>query len=113
MKKTTHKEKKSFINAPFFSAFLGLLALLPLSVYAADPGNGQRIYLVNCAGCHGQDGISEMPQAPNLARYDIFTKPDPVLIGTIRSGRNMMPSFLGVLSDQEMRDVISYVRTLH
>ncbi|MES1981634.1 MAG: cytochrome c [Pseudomonadota bacterium] len=118
MKKTMLNGKISIFSTPVFAVCMGLLAISPLPVlaapgFAADPGNGQRVYMMNCSGCHGQNGISDMPQAPNLARYEVFTKPDQVLINTIRSGRNMMPAFLGVLNDQQMRDVISYVRTLH
>jgi len=119
MKQITLNRKKPVISVPLLlSAYFGMLAFLPVSVFAApvfaaDPINGQKIYLMHCAGCHGQNGISDMPQAPNLARYEIFTKADQALIDTIRSGRNMMPAFLGILNDHEIRDVISYVRTLH
>jgi mono/diheme cytochrome c family protein len=87
-----------------------LLALSTQTVLAA--GNGQQLYQKNCASCHGANGLGQMKGVPNLASFDVFSKPDQPLIEVIRSGRNTMPSFLGILNDREIRDVISYVRTL-
>lgn len=95
-----------------FLAWLGLLAMLPISGFASDPVNGQRLYSAHCAGCHGVDGVSVMKQAPNLATPEIFTQSDQVLLEIIRPGRNLMPPFLGILKQGEMLDVISFLRTL-
>jgi cytochrome c6 len=94
------------------SSCLAVLTILPHSALAADPGNGQRLYLTHCAGCHGQTGLSTMPNAPNLSRSERLNQPDPVVVDKIRSGINAMPPFLGILKDNEIYDVVSYVRTL-
>lgn len=83
------------------------------SLYAADTFKGQRTYSTHCAICHGQTGRSVLPGAPNFARGEGILKPDFTLLATIRSGRNAMPAFQGILSDRDIMDVIAYVRTLH
>jgi len=87
-----------------------LLALSPLQAFAA--GNGQQLYQRNCASCHGENGLGQMKGVPKLSGFDVFSQPDQPLIEVIRSGRNTMPSFLGILNDREIREVIRYIRTL-
>ena len=89
-----------------------LLAVLPVSASAADLGKGRSLYLAHCSGCHGASGFSVMSQAPSFARGERLVQPDPVLIDAIRSGKNAMPPFLGILNDREILDVIAYTRTL-
>ena len=93
-------------------AFL-LLALGSSASYAADPGKGGGFYAANCATCHGASGISAMPGAPNFARGESLMKPDAQLLSSIQAGKNAMPAYRGILSDQEILDVIAYLRTLN
>ena len=90
-----------------------LLAALPQSASAAGTDNGQQLYLAHCAGCHGANGISVIPGAKNFSRAEHVAQPDQSLIDIIRSGRNMMPAYLGILNDREILSVINYIRTLH
>lgn len=93
--------------------WLALAALMmPLATQAADMINGQRIFLAHCAGCHGMNGIPVMPTAPTFARGERLMQPDVILLQSIRTGRNAMPGFMGMLSDREILDVISFLRTL-
>ena len=78
--------------------------------FAAGLDNGQQLYLTHCAGCHGNNGVSTMPDAPNFSRAKLFTQSDESLIDLVRSGRNMMPAYLGILSDREILNVINYAR---
>ncbi|MFZ5509989.1 MAG: c-type cytochrome [Pseudomonadota bacterium] len=90
-----------------------LLAALALGAVAAhaDLGNGARLYNTHCAGCHGVRGIPVMPGAPAFARGERLMQPDQQLLQTLRTGKNAMPAFLGILSERDMMDVISYLRT--
>lgn len=102
--------KVRWIN--FAASLVALLLVQPVSVFAADLDKGKSIYLIHCAGCHGEDGFSVMPQTPNFARGEGLAQPDPVLMDAIRTGSDRRPPFLGILNDKEILDVISYVRTL-
>ena len=90
--------------------FAMLLAILPLTASATD--SGRQLYLAHCSGCHGANGISVMPQAQNFSRAKLLVQPDQDLIEIIRSGRNLMPAYFGILSEQEITLIINYLRKL-
>lgn len=79
---------------------------------AADVINGSRVYARHCSACHGPGGVSVMPGAPHLARGERLMQPDLALLATLKSGKNAMPAYIGILSDREILDVIAYSRTL-
>lgn len=104
---------RSAVRALTVAALLPFaLMLVPRQAGAADMINGQRIYGMHCAGCHGPRGISLLPYAPSFARGERLMQPDIALLTSIRNGRNAMPGFMGLLRDQEILDVISYLRTM-
>ncbi len=80
---------------------------------AADPRNGAKIYNNHCANCHGAQGNGMMPGMPNFLRGEGLLKPDAALVQTLENGAGMMPAFRGLLTTQEMLDVIAYLRTMH
>lgn len=93
--------------------FLGAIMLLSAgSTGAADVIKGAQIYAMHCAGCHGPRGVSVMPNAPHLARGERMMQSDLALLAALKTGKNAMPAYLGILSDREMLDVIAYSRTL-
>jgi len=100
-------------NRPFLlliGAFLSFVCID--TVYAADPLQGGKSYQSHCINCHGANGAGEIPNAPDFARGERLLQPDNTLLETIKSGKGMMPAYRGVLTDEEIRDVIAYVRTL-
>jgi cytochrome c6 len=82
------------------------------SASAVDLARGQRLYNLHCAACHGMTGIPVMPEAPNLAMRERMNQPDVVLMQSLKMGKKNMPPFFGRLKDQELLDVIQYVRTM-
>lgn len=92
----------------------GLTLLLACGAsQGADTNKGRQMYMANCAICHGQNGRSVMPGAPSFDRGDGLLRPDFTLLASIRSGKNAMPAFQGILADRDIMDVIAYLRTLH
>ena len=87
-------------------------ALLSQAASAADVAQGQRIYMTHCVACHGVGGVSVIPNAPNFSRGERLMQPDMGLMMTIKAGKTAMPSFNGILRDQQILDVIAYLRTL-
>lgn len=79
---------------------------------AADISKGGQVYAMHCVSCHGRSGVNVMPGAPNLARGDGMMQPDMGLLALIRTGKNAMPGYAGILKDAEILDVIAYLRTL-
>jgi cytochrome c6 len=101
------------INFGLISLFVGsaLLTSTP-TVYAGDINKGARLYAQHCVTCHGVDGVNVMPDAPNFAHSERLLRPDNFILDAIKQGNNAMPSYAGVLKDQDILDVISYLRTL-
>ena len=93
----------------------------PAAALPGDPNNGQTVYAQNCATCHGNsleggigatlNPIDKLPGVPSSL--------DPTfLIQVITAGRTHqagdpkqadMPAWQGKLSDQEIKDVASYI----
>lgn len=96
------------------SVIFGLMLLLTNGTsYAADINKGRQLFATNCAICHGQSGRSAMPGAPNFDRGEGLMRPDFTLLATIRTGKNAMPAYQGLLADRDILDVIAFLRTLH
>ena len=89
-----------------------MLLVAAMQVSAADIGRGAQLYRLHCASCHGPTGVSAMPGTPNVARGTTLMQPDTLLLASIRSGRNAMPGYVGILKDQEILDVIAFMRTM-
>ena len=80
---------------------------------------GQEIYTVYCASCHGHQG-----RADGIAANNLKTKPMPfydkrvtaqsngALFWKIREGRGEMPSFKELLSEEQKWQLVEYVRDL-
>lgn len=81
------------------------------SAFAIDPSNGAKIYAKHCANCHGVGGQSINPLTPNFSQGEGLRKPDGELMDSIRMGKKTMPGYQGILREQDIFDVLSYVRT--
>jgi mono/diheme cytochrome c family protein len=85
--------------------------------------SGARLYLDNCAACHRTDGTGAMPAFPSLSGNASVLSDDPTsLIHIVLSGSHMpstaaaptplaMPDFGWRLSDQQIADLLSFVRS--
>jgi cytochrome c6 len=90
-----------------------LMLLCPCLSYAADTNKGAEVYNMYCASCHGVSGESVIPGAPNFAQDEGLMSPDGTLFISIQSGKAAMPAYRGILSDQDILNVIAYLRTLN
>jgi mono/diheme cytochrome c family protein len=94
---------------------LGVLwFMLPLAAQEAPSAQdttkieaGERVYSDNCQGCHGDELVSSGQffdlrrlTAKDRARFD----------NSVRNGKNQMPPWKGVLSDEEIDQVWHYIR---
>ena len=74
------------------------------AVFAA----GQKLFLKNCAHCHGADAHGD--DGPDLHNLD---GTDEQIATRIRNGKKgQMTAFAGKLSPEDIRDVLAYLRTL-
>lgn len=83
------------------------------AAHAGNPFSGKEPYLKHCAGCHGERGESKMLGVPNFSRGEVvISNIDSTLLQSIKRGKGTMPGFQGLLKDQEILDIIAYLRTL-
>ena len=108
----SHNLKGLYMRKLFFALTAILLAAAVTSARAADTSKGAQTYALHCQSCHGRTGVSGMPGAPNLARGEGLMQPDMMLLASIKTGKNAMPGYMGILKDQDILDVIAYSRTL-
>lgn len=75
---------------------------------ASDADQGHRLFLMNCAHCHGDDARGD--EGPDL--HDLH-KNDARIRRVITAGiKGEMPSFSKKLGDPEIRSLTAYLRTL-
>ncbi|MBI5327496.1 MAG: cytochrome c [Deltaproteobacteria bacterium] len=77
-----------------------------------DVAKGKEIFHERCAACHGADGNALLPNAPSFAKGERMEKTDSELLKTIKHGKEMMPPWEGVISDEEQLNTLNYVRVI-
>src|SRR5271166_5255727 len=100
----------------FRMAALVLLATsMALPAFSQAPGADT--YKAKCAMCHGADGLAATPMGKNMK---ILSFKDPAMIkatdaqfiASTKNGKGKMPAYKGKLTDAQINDVISFIRTL-
>jgi mono/diheme cytochrome c family protein len=106
--------------------FVAGLLLLHCANARADSERGKRIYRENCAPCHGASGRGDGVGAQSLpvqpadhtngtlmsARTDAFLR-DVIAKGGSAMGLSaFMPAWRGIFKDDEIQDLVDYVRSL-
>jgi len=98
----------------------------PVAKTGGDPAGGEAVYQIYCASCHGPRGDGDGPAAlaldPKPARHSdgayMNALGNDYLFEVIREGgaavgkSPLMAAWGGSLSDEQIRDVIAFVRTL-
>ncbi|HFE38122.1 MAG TPA: cytochrome c [Gammaproteobacteria bacterium] len=81
------------------------------SVWANDVFSGRKVYLRECASCHGARGEGKLPGMLNFQESQTLFKTNSTLADIVRDGKGIMPSFNGLISDEDISNVIAYLRT--
>lgn len=109
-----------------FFLVLAVIQVPAVAVGAGDAARGKAKYNEVCAPCHGASGRGDGPAAAGLP-----TKPrdhtdaaymrklsDPQIFDIIKRGGQalgkspLMPPWDGQLSEQQIQDLVAYIRTL-
>lgn len=81
-------------------------------------GRGARIFQRSCSGCHGVDGRGVMRLGLTRPPRDLTNSEfqaqmtDEQLRQSIRYGKGQMPAFGGLMADEDISHVITFVRRL-
>lgn len=84
---------------------------------AKEPAEARSLYSKHCASCHGADGTGNTPigkklKIRDLRSPDVQKTSNAQLTAIIRDGKGKMPPFKSKLKPEEIRDLVTYIRTL-
>ena len=111
-------------NTFYIVNFAFCIAAANASLAAAPPRipeQGKMIFEDRCAVCHGTQGRGDGPEAPflsprpaSLISAGTSVKTDGELLAVIANGkpRTSMPAWKDLLTEEQRRDVLAYIRTL-
>ena len=117
---------KRFILSASAALAVGTLFLTNVNVAQGAPGsaaNGKTVYNANCSACHGAAGTGTPGAFPPLAKNPHVTGDPKYVITTVLNGKTgsltvngqtyngQMPAWKGKLSNQQIADVITYIRS--
>jgi mono/diheme cytochrome c family protein len=119
-----------FAAAVAVSAGIGIYHLdLLRAAFAQNPiprspqsiNRGRQLFHQYCEACHGAGGSGDGPAAASLrTRPEDLTKiapppifPDGVVAYRIANGVEIMPAWKGVLSTDDIWNLINFIRSLH
>ena len=93
-----------------------LLACMPAAAQENGKAAGAATFKSKCVLCHGTDGTGNTPlgkqlQAANLRSKEVQKLSDTELHKIVHDGQANMPPFGEQLTDDEIDQVIQYVRT--
>ena len=78
---------------------------------------GEKLFKTKCVACHGVDGKGDTPTGKKLAARDlgsteVQSQSDAQLIELVTKGKGKMPAYGKTLKDDEIKDLVGYVREL-
>jgi len=88
---------------------IGLIAACAAPAFADDAA---ATYKAKCAACHGPDGKGGKMGTRDFASPEVKAETDAQLTDIITKGKGKMPSYTGKLKDDEIKGLVTYVRSL-
>ena len=103
--KIIYSARKSTFCATSLLIWVLFLTALPRQEVAT----GEAIYLKKCARCHGADGAKGRSGAANL---QLSKMENGMISQIIQNGKKPMPAYKSKLTEDEINDLITYVKSL-
>ncbi len=100
-----------------------VVALLSASAVPLHAADAKALWAANCMPCHGASGKGDTKMGQTLGAMDLtdakkqasFTDAkatDSIKNGVKQNGKTTMKAFAGKLSDDDVKALVAYVRTL-
>jgi mono/diheme cytochrome c family protein len=104
------------MKSNFQIALLSLLSI-SLALPAMAQQTGEATFKAKCAMCHGTDGtgntqIGKNMKIRSLKSADDIKETDAELLKQTKEGVGKMQGYAGKLTDAQIQDVVTYIRTL-
>lgn len=105
------------------AALVVATAAAPDAKAASSSAAGAKIFAANCTGCHGLNGIGQPGIFPSLVANPYVSGDAKRVIHTVKYGLTgkivakgvkydgVMPAWRGTLTDAQIANVLSYIRT--
>lgn len=92
-------------------------ALLSLGVAGACAQDAADLYKSKCQACHGPDGKGDTAAGKKLGVKDFHSPEvaktsDQELFAITKNGKDKMPKYDGKLTDDQITELIKYIRSL-
>ena len=91
----------------------------PIAMSDASTKAGQTLYAKTCAACHGKTCLGDGPKAKSLktittdfSKAESQNQTDGEHFYKTKTGRADMPKYEGKLSDDDIWNIVNYMRTL-
>jgi cytochrome c6 len=91
--------------------------LSTMTLAKAKAQNMTEVYKTKCAACHGVDGKGDTAAGKKFGARDFHSAEvqkmtDKELFDVTKDGKAKMPKYAGKLTDDQIRDLVKYVREL-
>jgi mono/diheme cytochrome c family protein len=109
--------KMASYRFPVLSSVAALGLGLASIAATANADDAAALYKSKCAGCHAADGSGTSPAGkamgvPDLRSPELQKKTDAELIDSTTNGKGKMPAYKGKLTDDQIKQLVAYIRTL-
>lgn len=97
--------------------FVFVCAFMALAIVSARADDGGSLFKAKCAGCHGPDGkgatsMGKMLKLRDMSSEDVQKQADAALTDIITNGKGKMPAYKGKLTDDQIKQIVGFIRTL-
>ena len=102
--------KLSALLAGVVFVAIGFTLIYVNHAIAFNDDNGKKLYNEYCASCHGADGRPLAPDMPDFSLREGLIATDTALFEIIADGIGIMPGYKGIISDEDIRDLVTFMR---
>jgi mono/diheme cytochrome c family protein len=94
---------------------IAAIAIMAAAAVAVAQGPGADVYKTRCQSCHGATGVPSPAMAKAMGVKpigEVKSSPEAKMITVTTNGAGKMPAFKGKLTDAQIKDSVSYFRSL-
>ncbi len=90
-----------------------VLVMSPAPIFAGSPHDGQKLYTQYCSSCHGTTAKNRAPGVAKIRRGAGLMRTDIDIVRRIERGNRGCPSYRGIIRENDLLDIVAYLRTLY
>lgn len=107
---------KALINKTVMAFAASFVLALAMSTSAAAQ-DAAALYKTKCVACHAADGSGDTPVGKKLgvksfSDPEVAKSTDAAWIDATKKGKNKMPAYEGKLTDDQIKDLVTFIRGL-